>query len=564
MMSKHRISRSVPAGTRRPGAIRRLVAGALLAALAVLVACSSSTDPNEDTIVNFQPAAEHLDLLLLSQTTFRVLPGAGIDPRVEFRRGDQLVASSREYVYVADRLGPDSLTAIATMGDRTESHHWRIDVQTDPEGRPPAVTGLSVRHGAAPTSVVLTWDRPSSTSLPTPLERFLVGVSHAGALVDTNWSTADGMREVPYGTTGSLQSVALTAADGLRPGEDAWFAVRAQDVTGRLSPLAETQNERLRVSAPYLISGYVRDDTGAPVAGATVAYGCDVCKVTAASDGSFEMGPFHDFQKFLLTTLTHDDEPPVPGRASYYDLVAHPDRADSIGIGTPQPVELMLIRRYGVDAEGTGTDACCFGAYGDRFIRFFRDLTRTDGAHSGNVQLHRWESFPVPVWIPEDTMMNDDQTVDLAAVADSAITLWNSWLGEDYVVRVASPPALGIIFDLRPGNAGEAVLIDPPNADLGLAVPRVIMVMLEPDLGRNGNFRYALEIMTHEFGHALGISDHSSCGGSWEHCHLMDPIPDGTFAEVGAENALSADERRVLRLVRRLPQGFPLTSYESQ
>jgi hypothetical protein len=531
--------------------------GLLLAACFAVVfgACSSSTDPGGgsggDDVV-YTPSGTTLSLDFNEQVTFRVEGPSGATAVVEFRRGDELLSEGREFLYTAAAAGADSVTAVVTVGGSTYRHTWRISVAAEPELLPPEVVDLQAAHGEQPGEVVLTWSRPAAGDLPHPLESYRVAVSYDGPIGEPEWSSAEPLPPVAIIDTGFLYRVVFDSEhDGLQAGEHAWFAARARDVDGRLSPLAERDNVDLRISAPYEIEGYVVDDSGAPVRNATVSYrsDCIECRTTTTVAGYFRVGPFRDFDKVLFTTLTRDDEPSQPDLPSYYDLIAHPDRTDSVGVTTAQPVNLMLIKRHGITSD-------CGSYYDGAFMTYLTSMTFTNGTLDGNIHMYRWSDYPVPVWIPP--AINRQGTLDLQATALAAVDIWNDLMGEDYLSLAADSLSAGIEFRFEKYGGsldGKTEIIVPSgHPQLNTVVPQRTRIWIADDL----QGVYALEVTLHEIGHALGLGNHSLCPNG---VHLMNASPSGMISAGG--DTIHVDERRAIRCVRYLPQAFPMTGYES-
>lgn len=525
----------------------------LLACLAVLLlgSCSNTTEPTDDRPrVSFSPDQDEITVPLDDVVTFRVLLENATGAVVQFCRGDSVLVVDQEYYYEGLYPGPDSLCAIVTLPDAVYHKEWRIWVDSQNADLPPVVPDQAVTLGPTPGSIIVSWTQPPAAVLPRPLANYLVAVRQDSSFTEADWDEAVILEQVDH-VPGPAIGYARTYDDGEFPdivaGEQVMVAVRARDVAGLLSPLESAL--RIRVSAPYSLRGYVRKDTGEPLPGVIVDYGCDTCRTATDLAGWFELGPFRDVDEYVITTLSRDVNSGPEIIDAYYDF-----RSDTLGVDSPQPLAITLISRWGMDPD------CASSFYGDDFLTYFMQITRTDQAFTGrpNQKLLKWDSYPIAVYVHQAT--SDDGSYELGPIGIQAITMWNEKMPEDYFFQVDQPEIadMEIIFT-NTGMGTNHGIAQIVNGGIIYKINEVIPDKMHVKVRTNlTNPRYTLEVLLHEIGHGLCLGAHSNCASL---VHLMGAAPSGIINANWPDSPINDDEAHAVQAIRYLPQGTPMDRF---
>ena len=517
-------------------------AAALTICLVALFACSSSTDPDISLAISFTPAEQYLSVQIGDEILFGVEVSSGHEASVRYQQGDEILSEESSYLYVASRAGRDTLRVTVTASDTVHVRDWRIDVGADPEDLPPLMQITFLEHGRLPTSIVVNWNQPGAEQTPYELVEFLVAVSYTERINDNNWDQAVQLGAIAYDAERIAYAAEFDADDGLEPDRQAWFALRARDIHNLYSPLWGSSNAQVRISAPYYLEGYVRDTALVGVPDAIVSYGCDTCKTTTDPDGSFRLGPFRDFDKFVLSTTTRDANSQPDIVDAYYDTYT-----DSMSIDTEMPLDIFVIGRYGLDTP------CAEGSYDDDYLALLRSMTYTDQQQISDFRLLKWPSYPISVFINDEQSTNG---VELVPQAQWAIELWNEAMGRDVLVEVSEPgdAQVQVMYaDIAP-NFGSVQVVIPLNSYVNAVIPELMHLLVREDMN---DALFTVELLVHEFGHTLCLGEHSTC-----ELHIMHAFCCNRFDEVDEPvDAISIDERRILRSVINLPQATPMDRY---
>jgi len=211
----------------------------------------------------------------------------------------------------------------------------------------------------------------------------------------------------------------------------------------------------------------------------------------------------------------------------------------------------MLLGRYGLDADCE--------VYEFSFMDYFKMMTLTDDTTNlrPNYNLYKWESYPVPVYVPPYV---NEFGHDFQSLCREAVEFWNIAIGEEYMVLVDTPEEAKIEFEFifDPGHAGGTRLVLPNDEDyrLGDVIPEKVMVFVRDDLPQA---IYIQEVTMHELGHAMGLLDHTDCSGGG---FIMGNVTSGIL-DNGPENAIHLDEKRAIRAIRNLPQATDMSAFDS-
>ncbi len=510
--------------------------GLCAVALAAVVSCGSSTDPGgggPEVEIVFTPSAANLTMLVGASRELRATVTGDPQPAIAWSVDGAAAGSGPLYVHVPGQVGVDTVSVSVVAGGRTVGRDWFVTVEPDLTRLPPPVNGVAVGHGPQPAEVEVTWRRTDAD--PYPLVQYLVACSYAGPINAGNWDAALLLGAVPH-DAGTFQYRRTFGPDeGMVAGADAWFAVRAQDDRGQLSPLEA--DFPLTISYPWNLEVTVRDDAAAPLQNAILAFGGAFAFTDAA--GRAVIGPLRSIDAVTVTTTA----------AGHYGFNSGPR-----SVGDGPALAVTLLRRYAMDHE-----PCGLNDYVD-FLDYFRKITITAGTGERGTRLYRWQSYPVSVWIPART--SPRLGWDLRALAAAALPVWNSALGQDYLVAAADSASADVVFAFVPipGYNGFTT-VTLPAGDIGTAIPQRMRVDIELNLdGASSSPQpvWVTEVALHELGHVLGHYSHT-CGV--DRGNLMDWGGGIGILADGPQNAIHLDEQRAVRAVRNIPQGADLSGF---
>ena len=157
----------------------------------------------------------------------------------------------------------------------------------------------------------------------------------------------------------------------------------------------------------------------------------------------------------------------------------------------------------------------------------------------------RWPDYPVPVGAP----VAQSGEIDLAACLREAVEIWNS--GEIEPLFAWQPEASwGVRLAHYAGSIREPPLQIQLTRRAADGSPLVMRIAAGSNYASHASRPYAVRGLSHELGHAALLWGHS---------------PDRDHLLWGAAPPLrpdpSRDERRAVRLLRRLPPGLDLNRY---
>ncbi len=512
---------------------RRLAGAMAVAALALTFGCGGGgTTPDDGLtpVITFTPEAQAQQITVGQNTIFRVAVDPEVALTVTWRRGAAVVGTSRDYAFAASQVGRDTLRVRAEAARASRDYYWVIDVAPEAQTVPPPVPGVSVAPGQDPVQVTVSWSRVNASTYP--LVDYVVAISYAGQITVQNWGDAQVLGEVAHvaGQVNYTRTFGHLDA-GLVPGAEAWIAIRARDDRGQLS--AEFTNRFTRITTEWWIYGRVTDDAGEPLVAVSLASSPQVRNGNSDGGGRFRLGPYRSIDTVTVQTATIE----------YYDLTTA-----RLGSAVDVERDIVLPFKHGVDPSCTGYD-------GD-FLTYLRHMTRTQSADADTAasRLWKWERYPVSVFLPDSTTASGR---DLDGLARAMLELWNSEMGETYVVEATSAATADVRVEWTPdilGGYGSTALDLPAGGVLGDVAPIRVRVRVAAVIEAD---QFFMEVVLHEFGHALGLVKHSDlCPGSG---HLM--LDGGGGGNLDLEFPIHPDEMRAVRTIRRLAQGVDMRRY---
>ncbi len=425
--------------------------------------------------------------------------------------------------------------AISGCSDSTVPLNTPVDSPTSVNPR--EVPFVTVEHGPAPGEAEVSWWIVNWSTFP--IEEYQVACSIEGPITDANWDAARIIGHFPQRKGQVLYREIFGKAEELVQGTTTWIAVRARDAMGNLSRLNESH--RLTLTTEWWIEGRVLDLWGNPIEGSTVTSPHTGGTALTDFNGAYRVGPFRDIDTIGLVADG------VTPNGSWYGLAREPIRNRS-GLTAVPNQDFSLIPRNTIDPYCVLPD--------NEFLTYLRRMTFTGfiGNSSFTTILHRWDHYPLTVYIPP---LVNDAGVHFDDGVYAALLIWNNAMGEDYLVRTDRNDGADIEFHYEEMQNfyGKTSLLLPsgPGTGLNLVIPEKMRISLNtvlPDL------RNVTEISLHEFGHSLGLYNHSDCSAPG---YLMKIA--GGFGSLSREEPVHLDERRAVAAVRYLPQGQDMSMY---
>ncbi|MBU2503145.1 hypothetical protein KJ682_17580 [bacterium] len=403
---------------------------------------------------------------------------------------------------------------------------------------PLAVLFIGLESTGVPGRIEIIW----WTSPPTvhPLESFLIGFSPEGPIDEAGWDQAVILAEEPAVSDRLEYSLFLEPdTSGLIPGLPVWFAVRAVDTLGQLSPI---EGEHFTV-LPFLAdaTGRVTDHLGAPLAGVPVRLTLQnggLAEAVTDPAGRFAFTEFLGDSRLAIETGMGEIQPGL-----FFDYRFIPTAGDDL-----EDIPIVLLPRHAMDV------ACVHQTR--NFLHYFREMTNTIQPTNNrpDTRLNKWETWPLVVYIPPDP---ETGSPPFQAMSSGAVALWNQIMGETFVLTGDSGAAQ-VVFrfadDIPQVNGQVSILLPPGGGFIGDVIPEKMEVYINTVIT---NQQRIMEVALHELGHVLGVADHSTCSAAG---YLM-YISSAGVLDDGPENAIHPDEQLLVKAIRGLPQGVDTSGY---
>jgi hypothetical protein len=525
----------------------RSLGGLVFLTIFFFAGCSDTTEPiigPQDLSFTHSPESAVIEVFQGEGAYFSVSSSPVVDlDYAWWLNGDQM-GNGPVYQFEGTQVGIDTLKCVISYSSTEWNHVWYVKVGQDPSTAPGRVPGVQLAHGPEAGDVVMTWFWISGSRYP--LVEYQFAVSFDGPITAQNWAEATPLGSVPHveGQVGYSTTFTI-AKNAILAGRDGWFGIRGVDEVGQMSPLNEFQQHQ--VSFPWWIEGKIYSDRLVPLEGVIIDYGCPSCRVNTDGTGFYSIGPLSSVNSYDLRTISRDQEFPGVPFSAWYDF-----HVREVRYNPDASNDITLVTRY--DMNGFCE------VYDEEFLEYFRHMTFTNHptALRPNKKLYKWEEYPVSVYIPPFTGFYGEY--DYQALCREAVGYWNLAMGEDYLYLVDSPEEAQIVFLFDNENhiydgSTDLVLPDDENYSLGETVPEKMTIYIT---GMLVNSIRVQEICMHELGHALGLVSHNYCGGG----QFMMSIDPGGILDNGPENAIHPFEKDAIRVIRNLPQGVDMESFD--
>ncbi len=494
----------------------------------------------QPTNVDFAPLDDLIEFVLGDTGLFSAVSNRAAQSTYRWERGGLLVSEAASYLATATAPGTDTLQVTVTAADHTATRTWELR-QYEPGQQPPlAPRDFFAESGPAPGTVTASWH----AALPrgTPVTDYELAISYDGPIVDSNWNAAVFLAQVPALSGQEICSISLSdTTNGMTPGAHGWLGIRSVNSAGIRS--AHVPNREIDISEPWWASGTTVDDTGRPLANVTIRTSTGTHSTQSHVDGTYRIGPFHDTEQITLRTETPDVMPVGQQTGAWVDANSGP-----LSFHTVRNWDFLLVTLYNLLSDCT--------VYNGNFPTFLRAVTHTERGTDlrPNQNLYKWESYPVPVWVPDYI---SPEGYEYARLCRQVVAMWNETMAAEFLNLVDDPADARIAFRFGDdGNAtlGKTTLLEPSDHDYGLGdiVPQKVEVYVRDRLNAA---QFVQEVAMHELGHALGLVRHITCSDG---SYLMYFSPAGRL-DGAVEDAINPDERHALRMIRALPQGFDMS-----
>lgn len=490
-------------------------------------------------IFYFDPPDPDVSLVQLQTKQFQVYHDWPFARSFRWYRHGQVAGQDSTYLFAADFTGPDSLRVEVEAGDQIFSMDWNLTVTSY---QPPAVQEVLARDGLGGGSVEVIWQ--AVVPVIHPVSGYLVAASFDGPITVDNWD--DAIQVGPIDHVPELTWIRTTLTEpehGMIPGANGWFAVRSVGAQDILSDIVT--NAQHSLTNNWWIEGVVTDELGNALAGVELSDEDFLYATQTDAAGWYRIGPFVDNRTAVLRTHSADEDLPGQPGTSWHDY-----RTGALTMEAHQNLDLNLITRYGADPDCPANEGS--------FVAYFRYMTRTSIITElrPDFRLYKWEHYPLSVYIPEYI---GDTSIDFQMNCALTLDMWNTNLGEEYLVQVGDPDLADVVFifgDQGSSANGQTSLLEPAGQAylLGDVIPEKMQVYIHNTLDE---VQRVQETSLHELGHVLGMNRHSLCS---QPGYLMYVTAAGAL-DNGPENAIHIDELRAVRTIRYLPQGYDMGGF---
>lgn len=435
-----------------------------------------------------------------------------------FSRDGSLVSNEAQYLFPADRLGPNVVKGIVRWTvaglPYSDSYTWIIDVLPceDDLEPPPTIDDLRIGPGPALGTLAVAFTPPADPN--GELKRYELRVFYSPLAAD-QWGTTYLVGTPDADPDASEERFALT---GLDAGRTIYMRVRSFDLCCNASAWSNLGSGMV---TGHTVAGVVLDfETNEPRAGLSVRYG-SVEDVT---------GPDGRFHCANVRPLAANESFP-PGYVW--------DPADPEGwflLRDYRAVDDSLEKRLG-SFHGEPFEAVNY----EDILEFFLRL----------VNAAYWDEhlvrpiFPIRIWVTDYV----HEGLDYAATTRDAMASWEAATGLNLFEEAPDSAQASLYFRIWPDDTQisgeyEVILRDPATA-----TPLLMAIDLDGS-GDAAAYPGVRRVILHELGHALGIWKHSD-----ETDHVMNytaTVDEPSPAEIRIVRILyHMDRWEDLRLFRR-------------
>jgi len=421
-----------------------------------------------------------------------------------FTRDGSLVSSDAQYLFPADRLGPNVVKGIVRWTVEGlpywDSYTWIVDVLPCEDDLEPPPTIDDLRVGPGPTLGSLSAAFTPPVDPNGELQRYELRVFYSPLDAD-QWETTYLVGTPEADPEAGEERFTIA---GLDAGRTIYMRVRSFDLCCNASAWSNLAGGPV---AGHTVSGVVLDfETGAPRPGLSVRYG-SIEDVTGP-DGRFRCA----------------DVRPLPANQTYPPGYIWDDAA---------PESWYMLRDYRAVDDSLEKRLGSFHSQPfaadnyDDFLEFFLHM----------VNAAYWENhlvrpiFPIRVWVTEYV----NEGLDYAAATRDAMATWESAVGLDLFEEAPDSSQASLYFRIWPDDTQisgeyEVILREP-----GTATPLLMAIDVDGS-GDAAAYAGVRRILLHELGHALGL---------WNHSDDVDHLMNYTATVDGPTHA----EIRVVRIL---------------
>lgn len=411
-------------------------------------------------------------------------------------------------------------------GQSGDTVSWNVSVTGFPDTLIPGpIQDLAGGPGELDGTVSLEWTAPGDDGNTGTAASYIVRTSTYPIVTEDDWADAEGKVGEPVPSApGSRERMSIR---NLVSASYVYVTMRAVDDFFNISPLGNCV--RVLVRGVDIEGRVLNAATAEPIPGIVVL--TSLKADTTGANGEYALLNVPSY----TTAVTARDEANYGAPGSYYDCIL------PIGAVTQHTEKnFHIIPVFGL------VNVVLPNMYGDRFLMFFKDISKTSGDLDLSTVYKGWNHYPIKIYCPPKVF----QDIDLQATARAAMAEWEQGTLCDLFTEASQPEDADVIIIYDDVNEGRHhVTVTARNVDGTPKTKELWIYTLNTEVPLS---RYAYMVYAHELGHVFGL-DHSRNLG-----HLLVGL---TTPQVSHP---TLDELRVVQVLYHIPNFFDYSNISEE